>query len=68
MISTPSPVGMKPKLPWDDAAIRGHILKKTKMACSSGVMQNEDIVDILWTAPYVCMCSRGCWLAREMPA
>lgn len=57
-------VQWKPKLPQEDAAIRDHILKKTKMVCSLGAMQNEKVVDILYTAPYVQW--RG-WLAGKMP-
>jgi len=65
MIPTPNLVRIKPRLPWDDAAVRDHILEKTKMACSSGVMQNEEVVDIFCTAPHVRMCSWGAsWLRR----
>lgn len=59
MIPTLRPVGMKPKLLWDAAAIRDHILKKTKMVCSSGVSQTEEVVDLLCIVPYVRMCSWG---------
>lgn len=59
MIPTLRPVGVKPKLPWDAAAIRDHILKKTRMVCSSGVWQTGEVVDFLCIVPHVCTCSRG---------
>lgn len=50
MIPTPCSAGMKPKLTWNDAVIRDRVLKKNKMVCSLRVMQNEEVVDILYTA------------------
>lgn len=67
MIPTPCPVGMKPKLLWDDAVIRDCDLKKNKMVWSLGVMQDEEVVDILYTAQCVYVQSTG-WLANERPA
>lgn len=67
MIPTACPVGMKPKLMWDDAVLRGCILKKNKMVCSLRVMKDEEVVDISCTAQCVYVQSMG-WLAKEMPA
>lgn len=48
---------MKHKLSWDDIASKDHILENTKNGVVSEVMQNEDVVDILYTVLYVYICS-----------